>query len=346
MQALTWHGIGDVRFGEVPDPRIIDPTDVILRIERAAICGSDLHPYFGRERGIDSGTVMGHEAVGVIDAVGAAVTQWRPGDRVATPFTTNCGDCFYCRRGLTSRCVRGQLFGWVENGRGLPGLQAEYARIPLADSTLVRLPTDLAADLALLAGDIMSTGRFAAEMAGVGPDGTFAVVGLGPVGVMAVVGAREMGAGTLFGVDPVAERRELAERYGATTLTPAEAVEAVRSSTEGRGADGVMEAVGSASAERLAFELARPGGTVAVVGVHTDPEFSFSPIEAYDKNLTYRVGRCPARAYMEQVLTVLQAGKYDVAPLLSHHLQLADGVRGYRLFADKSERCTKVVLVP
>ena len=183
-------------------------------------------------------------------------------------------------------------------------------------------------------------------MAGAGADGTFVVVGLGPVGVMAIVGAREKGARTLYGVDPVPERRELAERYGATPLTLAQAVEAVRASTDGRGADGVMEAAGSALAERLAFDLVRPGGTVAVVGVHTDSTFTFSPGEAYDKNLTYRVGRCPARAYMERVLPVLEAGKYDFGPLLSHHLPLAYGARGYRLFADKSERCTKVVLVP
>ncbi len=195
MRALTFRGIENIAFETVADPRIEVPTDAVIRIELSAICGSDLHPYFGRERGLDAGTVMGHEAVGQVVEVGADVKRLRPGDRVATPFTTNCGECFYCREGLTSRCTRGQLFGWVEGGRGLHGLQAEYARVPLADSTLVRLPDDVPSDIALLLGDVLSTGRFCADMAGVRDGGTYAVIGLGPVGVMAVVAARERGAG-------------------------------------------------------------------------------------------------------------------------------------------------------
>ena len=346
MQALTFKGVEQIAFESVADPRIEAPTDVIMRVELSAICGSDLHPYFGRERGLDAGTVMGHEAVGVVVEAGAAVAELRPGDRVATPFTTNCGECFYCRDGLTSRCTRGQLFGWVENGQGLPGLQAQYARVPLADTTLLRLPAEVKADEALLLGDVLSTGRFCAEMAGVKAGGTYAVIGLGPVGVMAVLAAREMGADVVYGVDPVAERRELGARFGAIPLTPDGANEVVRDATDGRGADGVMEAVGNSSAERLSFELARPGGTVAVVGVHTDPQFTFSPVEAYDKNLAYRVGRCPARRYMAQLLPLLAGGRYDFSPLLSHRLPLSDGPRGYRVFADKNEACTKVLLTP
>jgi threonine dehydrogenase-like Zn-dependent dehydrogenase len=346
MRALTFRGIENVAFESVPDPAIEAGSDAIIRVELAAICGSDLHPYFGRERGLDEGTVMGHEAVGVVVETGSAVQRLRAGDRVATPFTTNCGDCFYCREGLTSRCLRGQLFGWVEGGHGLAGLQAEYARVPLADSTLVRLPDEVPSATALLLGDVMATGRFCADMAAVRPDGTYVVIGLGPVGVMAVVAAREMGAPTVYGVDPVAERRELGARYGALPLTPAESIESVLAATDGRGADGVIEAVGSGSAERLSFELVRPGGTIAVVGVHTDAQFTFSPVEAYNKNLTYRVGRCPARRYMDQLLPLVASGAYDFAPLLSHRLPLSDGPRGYRIFADKTEACTKVVLTP
>jgi len=346
MRALTFRGIENVAFESVADPAIQAETDAIMRVELAAICGSDLHPYFGRERGLDDGTVMGHEAVGVVVETGSAVQRLRAGERVATPFTTNCGVCFYCRDGLTSRCLRGQLFGWVEGGHGLAGLQAEYARVPLADSTLVRLPDEVDSATALLLGDVMATGRFCADMAGVRPGGTYVVVGLGPVGVMAVIAAREMGARTVYGVDPVAERRELAAGYGALTLAPDESIDAVLSATDGRGADGVMEAVGSGSAERLSVELVRPGGTIAVVGVHTDAQFTFSPVEAYNKNLTYRVGRCPARRYMDQLLPLVANGQYDFAPLLSHRLPLADGPRGYRIFADKREACTKVVLTP
>ena len=346
MRALTFRGIEDIAFESVPDPRIEAPTDAVIRIEVSAICGSDLHPYFGRERGLDAGTVMGHEAVGEVVETGPAVTNVRAGDRVAMPFTTNCGECFYCRSGLTSRCVRGQLFGWVENGRGLHGLQAEYARVPLADSTLVRLPADIPSEIALLLGDVMSTGRFCAELAEVRKGGTYAVIGLGPVGVMAVIAARELGAANIYAVDTVPERRALAASYGATPLAPEEAVSVVRAATDGRGADGVMEAVGNVAAERLSFDLVRPGGTIAVVGVHTDPQFTFSPVDAYNRNLTYRVGRCPARRYMEELLPLLAGGKYDFARLLSHHLPLSEGARGYRIFADKAEACTKVVLTP
>jgi threonine dehydrogenase-like Zn-dependent dehydrogenase len=183
-------------------------------------------------------------------------------------------------------------------------------------------------------------------MAEVHEGGTYAVIGLGPVGVMAVVAAREMGAANVYGIDTVPERRALAATYGATPLTPDQAVGTVRAATDGRGADGVMEAVGSAAAERLSFDLLRPGGTLAVVGVHTDPQFTFSPVDAYNKNLTYRVGRCPARHYMERLLPLLADGKYDFARLLSHHLPLSEGARGYRIFADKAEACTKVVLTP
>ena len=131
MHALTYAGIERIAFESVAEPAIEAPTDVIMKVELAAICGSDLHPYFGRERGPGRGTVMGHEAVGVIVEAGSAVRRLRPGDRVATPFTTNCGECFYCRDGLTSRCLRGQLFGWVEGGQGCPGCRREYARDPI-----------------------------------------------------------------------------------------------------------------------------------------------------------------------------------------------------------------------
>jgi threonine dehydrogenase-like Zn-dependent dehydrogenase len=155
-----------------------------------------------------------------------------------------------------------------------------------------------------------------------------------------------MGAGQIFGIDPVAERRALAAGYGASPITPEQAVEVVRSVTGGRGADGVMEAVGNSAAENLSFELVRPGGTIAVVGVHTDPQFTFSPVDAYNRNLTYRVGRCPARRYMDELLPLLTSNQYDFRPLLSHRLPLSDGPRGYRIFADKAEACTKVVLTP
>jgi len=345
MHGLTFQGREQIRYDRVPDPRIEAPDDVIVRIDVAAICGSDLHPYFERERGLDHGTVMGHEAVGTIIETGTG-SRWKKGDQVFTPFTTNCGDCFYCTSGLTCRCTRGQLFGWVEGGKGLEGLQAEYARIPLADSTLMAVPDGVRPEDALLLGDVLSTGYFAAVQADVRPWGTYAVVGAGPVGLMAVIGARELGAGQILSIDPVAERRALAERFGARAIAPDQAVDLVREATDGRGADGVLETVGSRDAARLAFDLLRPGGILSTVGVHTDPQFPFTPVDAYNRNLTYRVGRCPARHYMERLVPLVQSGTYDFSPLFSHRLPLSAGAEGYRLFAGRAAGCTKVLLTP
>ena len=346
MKAVTFQGNARVEISTVPDPEIQAPEDVLVRNRVSAICGSDLHVYLGRETGIAPGTVMGHEFLGEVVEAGKGVKGLRAGDLVVSPFTTNCGECFYCRKGLTCRCPRGQLFGWVENGRGLEGAQAEYVRVPLADSTLVKLPPDVDVETALFLGDILATGFFCADMAEAGPEGVYAVLGCGPVGLFAVLGARERGAERVFAVDVLPERLALAERFGAVPIDArkTDPREVLREATEGRGADAVLEVVGSPEATRLAFELVRPGGIVSAVGVHTEAQFAFSPVEAYDKNLTYRAGRCPARRYMERLLPLVREKKYDLASIVSHRLPLADAVRGYHLFERKLEGCTKVLL--
>jgi threonine dehydrogenase-like Zn-dependent dehydrogenase len=347
MKALIFEGVGQIGHASVPDPEIREPGDVIVRVEAAAICGSDLHVYRGLETGLDAGTVMGHEFAGEVVAVGTGVARVRPGDRVASPFTTSCGLCFYCRLGLTARCVQGQPFGWVEKGKGLQGAQAELVRVPLADTTLVRIPDGTPAETALFAGDVLATGWFGAESAGAGPGRMVAVVGCGPVGLMAVIAARELGAERVFALDTLPERLALAERWGATPVDiRGEAVAEIREATDGRGADAVVEAVGSPQATRLAYDLVRPGGTIGAVGVHTEAHLSIAPGEAYDKNLTYRAGRAPARSYMEKLLPLIQAGRYDLGTVISHRLPLAEGPRGYDLFDRKLEGCTKVVLGP
>ncbi len=336
-----------MRHADVPDPGLREPGDVIVRVRAAAICGSDLHVFRGNETGLDAGTVMGHEFAGEVVAAGPGVAAFRPGDLVVSPFTTSCGSCFYCRSGLTARCARGQLFGWVEQGRGLHGVQAELARVPMADTTLVAVPQDTPLEQALFAGDNLATGWFGAESAGIGPGTTAAVVGCGPVGLMAVIAARELGAGRIFALDTVPERLSLAERFGAEPVDIGrdDPIQTLREATEGRGADAVVEAVGSPDASRLAFGLVRPGGAIAAVGVHTEHHFAISPGEAYDKNLTYRTGRAPARAYMERLLPLVRSGKYDLGALISHRLPLAEGARGYDLFDRRLEGCTKVVLI-
>lgn len=348
MKALTFEGFREVRYQSVDDPVLDGGGDVIVKVEVAGICGSDLHPYHLREEGLDEGTVMGHEFVGEIVEVGAGVTRFRAGDRVFSPFSTNCGACFYCAAGLTSRCPRGQLFGWVGMGEGLDGGQAEYVRVPLADSTLKRIPEGISAEQGLLLGDIFSTGYFCAEMAGVRPGGVYALIGCGPVGILALLAARHLGAEMIYAFDTVPERLEMAREAGAVPcrVDEEDPVEVLHEATDGRGGDAVMEAVGSFEAERMAIELVRPGGTIAVVGVHSHEALAFSPNEAYDKNLTYKVGRCPARVYMEKLTPLVRDRDPGITRVISHRLPLADGAEAYRLFDEKREGCTKVVLTP
>jgi threonine dehydrogenase-like Zn-dependent dehydrogenase len=348
VKALTFGGRQVVRCESVPEPRIDTATDAIVAVRLAGICGSDLHVYHERERGLDRGTTMGHELVGQVLAAGDAVATLRPGDRVACPFTTSCGRCYFCRRGLTCRCTSGQLFGWVEGGRGLQGAQAERVRVPLADSTLVPLPDAVSDEAGLLLGDVLATGYFCADLAGVDGSGVYAVVGCGPVGLMALAAARHLGAEQVLAVDSVPERLQRARDLGARTVDHRveSAIEAIRDLTEGRGADAVLEVVGSASATRTAVDLVRPGGVVASVGVHTEERFAFGPGEAYDKNLTYRTGRCPARHYMERLLPLVGARRFPLDSLVSHRLPLEEGPRGYALFDARQDGCTKVVLTP
>jgi len=352
-----------VSYDTVPEPHIERSSDAVVQVRVAGICGSDMHPYHERERGLDHGTVMGHEFVGEVVEVGGDVAATSVGDLVCSPFTTSCGSCFFCERGLTCRCTAGQLFGWVENGKGLQGSQAEYVRVPLADGTLMCVPEGVSAAVGLLMGDILSTGFFCAEGAGVGSldangevapggagagAGTYVVVGCGPVGLMTTIAALELGAEELFVVDAIPGRLAAAERLGAIPLNYKEDAvhEIVLEATGGRGADAVMEAVGARAATELAISLLRPGGVLSSVGVHTDERFGFNPATAYDKNLTFKSGRCPARFYMDRLALVARARNDALESVFSHRLPLSDGVRGYEMFDKKLDHCTKVLLEP
>jgi threonine dehydrogenase-like Zn-dependent dehydrogenase len=349
MHAITFHSVQRLAHERVPDPTILDPADAIVRVRAAGVCGSDLHPYLGRERGLDAGTVMGHEFVGGVVETGADVRAVRVGDRVVAPFTTSCGACAACARGLTSRCERGQLFGWVQDGRGLHGAQAEYVRVPLAESTLVGVPDALDDDaLALLAGDVLSTAMFGAELAHIGDGDTVAVVGCGAVGLLAIRAALARGAREVFALDAVRSRLAIAERFGATPVSVVgdAAVGIVRERTSGHGVAAVIEAVGSPEATRIAAGVARPGARIAAVGVHTESHLALSPGELYDRNLTYAAGRCPARRLLPDALAMAERDAGLLAELISHRLPLADGVDAYARLAAREEGWAKVVLMP
>jgi len=346
MDAITFQAVEAVSFDSVADPELVEPTDALVDVTVAGLCGSDLHPYFGRERGLDPGTVMGHEFVGRVAEVGSAVSRVSPGDRVVAPFTTSCGSCFYCETGLTARCPRGELFGWVEKGEGLHGAQAERVRVPLADGTLVRVPEGLEDDaIALLAGDVLSTALYGAGLAAIGPGDHVAVVGCGPVGALAVRAAFERGAAHVFALDRVRSRLDLVVSFGAQPVDVArdDPARVVREGTGGRGADAAIEAVGTPEATRTAADVVRAGGRIGALGVHVEPHLAISPGEIYDRNLHYAGGRCPARAMLPAALSLARRDQARLARLVSHRLPLSRGVEAYRRFAAREEGWTKVV---
>ena len=346
MQALTFAGKELIEYSSVKDPVLLQPTDAIVKITLASVCGSDLHVYHGRETGIDPGTVMGHEFTGIVEETGSEVKKLKKGARVLSPFTTSCGECFYCLMGLTCRCEKGNLFGWVEKGHGLQGAQATYIRVPMADSTLVSLSNDLDEKKGLLLGDVFSTGYFCADNAGIKPSSVYAVIGCGPVGLMTVIAAKHLGASALFAIDVIPERLAIAEKFGAIPLNASviNVKEKILQHTNGRGADAVMEVVGSDQALRLAIDLLRPGGTISSVGVHTAKHFSFSPGEAYDKNLVYKSGRCPARYYADKLLREEVPQRYNIEDIITHQFSLSEGARAYEVFDKKIDNCIKAVL--
>lgn len=350
MKALTFHDKGNIAFEQVADPQLLADDEVIVQTKLTAICGSDLHVYHAREKGLDHGTVMGHEFVGEIVEAGRSVKRFRRGNAVICSFFNCCGNCFYCQNGLTCRCEKGSLFGWVQGGRGLQGAQAEYVRVPMADSTLTAIPEGLSPEEALLLCDILPTGFFCADMA---TDMTtsqagrsYAVIGCGPVGLLSILGLRELGAEHIYAIDLVPERQRMAENFGAVSLSgsPDELAGQLAAVTGGRGPDAVLELVGSPAAQALAYRLVRPGGILAVAGVHTNPHFAFTPEALYNKNLTYKTGRCPVHRYIPRLTELLQSGKYRPADIITHRMDISQGPRGYQIFDRKAEGCLKVVL--
>jgi alcohol dehydrogenase len=340
---ITWHD-------DLPDAVVEAPTDAVVAVRRAGLCGSDLHPWAGRER-VRLGVVPGHEAVGEVVAVGSAVTAVEPGARVLVPFTTSCGACRRCRRGLTARCARGQLFGFGPadaSGPVLHGAQAALLRVPLADTTLVPVPADVDDVRAVLLADNVPTAWEAAERAGVQPGATVAVVGLGAVGLAAVAAARRQGAAAVVAVDPVADRRDRAAALGATAVHPDDAAAAVAAHSEDDGAAGVVEAAGTEAAQAGAFALLRPGATLSVIAMHTGGRFAFTPVAAYDVNVTVRTGRASVRATLGRALPHLRGVADEVAEVVATHpvVPLRDGAATYARFAAREAGFVKAMFVP
>ena len=335
---------GDVRIEDVPDPAIVEPTDAVIRVTRACICGSDLHPYHQLER-IETGVRMGHEAIGVVEDLGSQVTKLKKDDVVVMPFAYSDGTCAFCREGLPTACVHVGFFG----NPGYDGAQAEAVRIPLADGTLSPLPVgedDALVPSLLTLSDVMATGHHAAVVAGVGPGKSAAVVGDGAVGLCGVIAAKRLGAEQIILMGLHDDRIALAEEFGATDVVRErgeEAVERVRELTDGEGAHSVLECVGYEQAVATAIGVARPGGAVGRVGVPQDETVPAS-LPAFFGNVTVGGGPAPVRAYLDELLPDVLEGRIDPGRVLDRTVGLDDVPDGYR--AMDTREAIKVMVTP
>ena len=344
MRAVTFQAPGEVRIEEKPDPEIGATDDALVRVEASGICGSDLHIYHGRVP-VEPGFTIGHEFVGTVLDAGDDVERVAVGDRVLGCFHTACATCAACLRGDYHRCQRGQTFGHGSKLGNLQGAQAEKLLVPRANLTLLRVPEGMADEVALFAGDVMGTGYHAVAHAGTRSGDTVAVLGLGPVGLCAVQAAVAAGATKVFAIDSVEARLAMAERFGATPLhlTEDEPKRAVRGATEGRGVDVVVDAVGDPGPLAMAISLARDAGTVSWIGAYAGQ--GEVPLGlAWLKGLTLRLGLANVIAHVDRVLGLIEAGRLDPSPLVTHHLKLDRVAEAYELYDNRE--ALKVVLTP
>jgi threonine dehydrogenase-like Zn-dependent dehydrogenase len=338
------YGAGDVRVENVPDPDLTEATDAVIRVSRACVCGSDLWPYKTMERS-ESGRLMGHEAIGIVEEVGSEVRNLRVGDPVVMPFAYSDGTCVFCHEGLHTACIHGGFFGTGEIG----GAQAEAIRVPQADGTLVPLPVSEDDELMpslLTLSDVLGTGHHAAVVAGVAPGKTAAVVGDGAVGLCGVIAAQRLGAEQIIILGRHPERTELARQFGATDVVPErgdEAVDRVRELTDGYGVRSVLECVGLEQSMLTAINIARPGGAIGRVGVPQDETMPGSQTAFYP-NVTIGGGPAPARAYIEELLPDILDGTIQPGRVFDRSLPLAETPDGYRAMDERE--AIKVMIEP
>lgn len=348
MKALIYHGTGDVRLDDVPTPTLAQSEDILVEVTATTICGTDLHPYRGSVPR-DPGTPMGHEAVGVVDGVGADVKHVRPGDRVIIPAAVGCGYCAYCTEGYHSNCQ-------TPGAGTIRGAQAEVLRVPFAPANVIKIPEGMSDEAALTLTDIFPTGYFGAELAQVKPGEAVAVFGAGPVGLFAMHSARLKGAGRIFAIDDEPERLEMAAREGfhAIHFGQEDPVAALKRLTGGFGPDACIEAVGGDAVDRQgekdplcalrwAIEAVKPAGQVAVLGVYGPDMTGFPLAAAFEKNVTLRMGGCPHRRYIPHLLTILQAGILDPTFVYTGASRLESLVDAYRRF-ERHEHVKLLVL--
>jgi threonine dehydrogenase-like Zn-dependent dehydrogenase len=378
MRALSYQGPYRVRVENKPDPRLEHPQDVVLRVTRSAICGSDLHLLHGLIPDTRVGCTFGHEFAGVVEEVGKGVTNLKKGDRVVVPFNISCGTCFYCERGLTACCensnpgsdVAAGVYGYSHTTGGYDGGQAEYVRVPFADVGPMRIPDDMEEEDVLFLSDIFPTGYQGAEMAEIRPGDTVVVFGCGPVGLFAMKSAWLMGAGRVIAVDHVEYRLDFARRYAQVetlNFDEVDIVTAIKELTGGRGADATIDAVGceaegslmqrivglglkaeagATTALNWCFHATRKGGVISVIGVYGPPWNLVDIGTMMNKNQTIRAAQCNVRRYMPHLLEHIREGRVDARGIITHRFSLEEAPEAYHTFAQKQDGCIKCVLTP
>jgi threonine dehydrogenase-like Zn-dependent dehydrogenase len=320
MKAIVWHGVGDIRLDDVPEPQIQDPHDAIVEITTSAICGTDLHFVRGSMTGMSEGRVLGHEAVGIVRAVGPGVTNVVPGQRVVVPSTVACGSCAYCRQGYYSQCdvanpngptAGTTFFGGPDPAGGLDGLQAEYARIPFANVGLVAVPEEVTDDQAIMISDIVPTAWFGARLAEIGDGDVVAVFGAGPVGLFAITSALRQGAGRVIAVDGIATRLDAARRLGAETVdfNATDPVERLRDLTGGIGPDRVIDAVG---VDAQSPERGPAADAAKAMADEFEAEVAENAPDTRQDETLWKPGGAPTQAARWYVDAVAKAGTISV----------------------------------
>jgi threonine dehydrogenase-like Zn-dependent dehydrogenase len=343
MKAVASFGPERLELIDAPDPVIEEPGDAVVRVSLTALCGADLFPYHGWVPGFLEGTILGHEFVGVVESVGPGVAGIGPGDRVVSNSTISCGTCIACRAGRSSQCPDRALFGYSGVYRQLHGGQAERVRVPGAARTLRVIPDGVTDEQAVFVADMLPTGLSGVRSADAGIGDVLVVVGCGTVGLMAILFATRV-ARTVLAVDGIPARRALAERLGATPVAPDAAADAVAATTDGLGADAVIEAAGSAGALSAAIGLVRGQGTISVIGAHFEPDFPLDMGRMFERELTLRVTWGHGLDDRDRILAMLAQGVIDPTPAITHRFPLAEAREAYRVFDGRE--AVKVLLLP
>ena len=344
MKALVYHGPGKKAWEDVPRPQLEADTDAIVRVDAVTICGTDLHILKGDVPAVTDGRTLGHEAVGTVEEVGAGVKRVQPGDKVLVSCITACGSCRFCREGRYGQCLGGG--GWIL-GHKINGTQAEYVRVPFADTSTYPAPAGVSDEELLMLADILPTGYEVGVLNGnVRPGDVVAVVGAGPIGLAAIMGARLFSPSHIIAIDKADARLEAAKLFGADVVvnnSREDPLEVVRSLTDGLGADVAIEAVGIPATFELSVELIRPGGHVANVGVHGEP--STLHLETlWIKDVTITTGLVDTCS-TPTLLKLIASGHVAAGKFVTHHFGLDDFMRAYDVFGNAAETgALKVVL--